>query len=279
MTTQKPVEKRPRGRPRSPFTDTSGSTIQSLERGLLVLGELSRTSRMSLSDLAAETGLPASTLHRILITFEKHGFTDLDEATQTWRIGVEAFRVGSSFLRQTNLAELGRGVMRQLMDETDETVNLAIPDKTEVVFIAQVETQQPIRAFFRPGTRSPMHASGIGKALLAAMPETAAEQVIQKAGLEAFTDKTLASRAELLADLAQIRQRGWSVDDEERHTGMRCVAATIFDSLGDPVAGVSVSGPTARISPDAIARLGPAVQRAAFALSEALGGTHPDQPD
>src|SRR6056297_2907645 len=160
-------ERRPRGRPRSPFADPSGQTIQALDRGLAVLRTLAGDGGgENLSDLSLRLGLPASTLHRILLTLQAQEFARYDEATQSWAVGVEAFRTGSSFLRQTNLLEAGRPVMQRLMEQTGETANMAIPDRTEVVFIGQVETHQPIRAFFRPGTRGAMHASGIGKALL-----------------------------------------------------------------------------------------------------------------
>lgn len=265
-------ERRPRGRPKSPFADSGGATIQALERGLVVLKTLARENGQTLSELSLRIGLPVSTLHRVLQTLEAHRFVRFDEPSQTWNVGVEAFRTGSRFLRQTNLLESGREAMRQLMEETGETANMAIRDRTEVVFIAQVETHQPIRAFFRPGSRGALHASGIGKALLAAMPRPEAERLLGRTGLERFTAKTLDSTETLFADLRATAERGWAVDDEERYIGMRCVAATIYDSLGEPVAGISVSGPTARLDAAAMASLGPLVLRAARTVSESIGG-------
>ena len=84
-----------------------------------------------------------------------------------WRVGVETFRAGSAFARGVKVVEMGRAAMRQVMNQSGETANLAIEDGGEVVFVSQVECHEPIRAFFRPGTRAPMHASGIGKSLLA----------------------------------------------------------------------------------------------------------------
>jgi IclR family acetate operon transcriptional repressor len=263
---------KPRGRPKSPFTDSGGTTIQALDRGLTVLRTLAEENGRGLSDLAQILDLPVSTLHRILLTLEGQRFVRFDEPTQTWNIGVEAFRTGSRFLRQTNLLETGRPAMRRLMEATGETANMAIPDGGEVVFIGQVETHQPIRAFFRPGTRSPLHASGIGKALLSSLPRREAERRLAQTGLERFTDKTLTSAEALSADLEAAARRGWAIDDEERYLGMRCVAATIFDSFGDPVGGISVSGPTARLDAAAMAVLGPTVLRAAQDVSESIGG-------
>ncbi len=267
--------RRPRGRPRSPFTEGTGGTVQALDRGLQVLRALAQEQGLGLSELAARTGLPVSSLHRILATLEAQGFARLDVLGQTWAVGVEAFRIGAAFARQTSLLEVGRSVMQRLMHSSGETVNMAIPDGPEVVFIGQVETHQPIRAFFRPGTRSAMHASGIGKALLAAMPAAEAEAMLTRTGMEAFTAQTRTNPAAILAERSETAARGWALDDEERHLGMRCVAAAIHDQSGAPVAGISISGPTVRLDRAAIGRHGPAVAEAAAAVTDGIGGQMP----
>jgi IclR family acetate operon transcriptional repressor len=275
MTDQTTPKRRGRGRPKSAFTDSSTSTIQALDRGLAVLSALARDGGGTLSDLSMRLGMPASTAHRVLATLDKHGFVDIDEETQTWRVGLEAFRVGSAFMQRTNLLEVGRSTMRDLMEQTGETANMGILDADHVVFIGQVETHNPIRAFHRPGSRGPMHASGIGKALLAAMPQPEAERLLTRTGLQSFSDKTLTSRESLLNDMAATRQRGWSFDDEERYEGMSCVAAVIYDGYGAPVAGISVSGPSARFAAGTLPSLGAAVKAAAAEVTDRIGGLMP----
>src|SRR5690606_34392357 len=154
-------------------------------------------------------------------------------------------------------------VMRDLMAASGETVNLGIADDDDVVFISQVETHENIRAFFRPRTRAPMHASGIGKALLAQMPEQRVRRILKRKGLPAFTERTITDSRKLSAELARIRARGWAVDNEERTLGMRCVAAPIFNEFGEAVAGLSISGPAVRIPDNRLGELGPQVARAA----------------
>lgn len=234
---------------------------------------LSKERAATLTDLALRIGMPPSSAYRLLVTMQKHGFADFDEATQEWAIGVEAFQVGTSFMQRTSLIEVGREVMQRLMDDTGETANLAIGDGGDVVFIGQVETPNPIRAFFPPGTRSPMHASGIGKALLAELSRSEVEKILQKNGLPEFTPKTLTSPDALFADLEATRERGWSFDDEERYSGMRCVASPIFDAFGKTIAGVSVSGPTARFPDHVVSEIGPKVRRAAHTITERMGGS------
>jgi IclR family acetate operon transcriptional repressor len=211
----------------------------------------------------------------VLATLEKHGYVDMDEASQTWRVGLEAFRVGARFMQRTNLLEVGRASMRVLMAETGETANLGILDSDHVVFIGQVETHNPIRAFHRPGSQGPMHASGIGKALLAAMPRAEVEGLLRRTGLEAFAPKTLTAPEALLADLEATRARGWSFDNEERYEGMSCIAAVIYDGFREPIAGISVSGPSARFTPAALPGLGAAVVAAAAEVTAQIGGEAP----
>ncbi|QGX97452.1 IclR family transcriptional regulator [Roseovarius faecimaris] len=264
--------KRTRGRPRKHHTDADTGTVQALDRGLHLLSLLSREHRITLSNLAMQAGMPPSTAHRLLMTLQSQKFADFDETTQEWMIGVEAFRIGSGFLRRINLVEASRDVMHNLMTRTGETANLAIADDGDVVFVSQVETYHPIRAFFRPGARSAMHASGAGKALLAQLSKEELERLLQKKGLPEFTPKTLTRPDALIADLEQSRKRGWAFDDEERYAGMRCIAAPVFNAYGAAVAGISVSGPTVRFDEERIQRFSLEVRRAAAELTEKIGG-------
>lgn len=216
--------------------------------------------------------MPPSTAHRLLTTMQRHAVTEFNENTQEWMIGIESFRIGSAFLERTNLVEAARDVMRRLTDETGETSNLAISEAGDVVFVSQVEAHSPIRAFFRAGTRGYMHASGIGKALLAELSRTDVELILQRKGLPEFTEGTLTRPDELFADLETTRSRGWALDDEERELGMRCVASPIFNPFGEAVAGISVSGPSVRFNERALPEFGAAVRRSAQEITERIGG-------
>ncbi len=149
------------------------------------------------------------------------------------------------------------------MRETGETSNLGVEVKDEVVFLAQVETHEAIRAFFPPGTKGAMHSSGIGKALLAWYPPEKVAGIVARRGLQKFTTLTLTSESALMRDLARTRERGFSIDDQERAEGMRCVAAPIFNAHGEPVAGLSVSGPAFRMGLSDATRFGALVRAAA----------------
>lgn len=270
-----PSEKRSRGRPRGAGSGTDTQSVQSLDRAIALMKLVAAGSGLSLTEVSQQAGLAPSTAYRMLTTLQAHGMLEFAENDQLWFIGIETFRIGAAFLRRRKLAEQGRSIIQELMAESGETANLAVADEDCVVFVSQVETHEAIRAFFRPGTRSPLHASGIGKAILAYMAPRERDALLKRLTLEVFTDKTHATPASLLGDLLGIRARGFSVDDEERNLGMRCVAAPVFNEFGEPVGGVSISGPTVRVTDAKIARLGPRVHAAARALTDAMGGLFP----
>ena len=261
---------RKRGRPRSTPADQGGS-VQALDRAFDILDLLADTGGATLSQLAEGAQQSPSTVHRILGTLAARGIVENDPQTQSWTIGRATFRLGSAFMRRSGIVERARPVLRGLMEATGETANLGILNGDAVMFISQVETHETIRAFFPPGTRSALHASGIGKALLAYARPAVVEALLDRPAMQRFTDQTITSPEAMRAELARIRVCGYALDNEERTSGMRCIAAPVFDLTGEAVAGVSVSGPTHRIGAGHVKTLGAAVVEAARQLSEALG--------
>ena len=266
--------KRGRGRPRAWDDKGDQNTIKSLDRALEVLIKLGELQGATLSELATELGESPATVYRVLSTFQGRGFVDFDEQGQTWNVGPTAFMTGSHFLRRTSLVERARPIMRHLMEATGETANLGIERDGKVLFLGQVETHATIRAFFPPGTASAMHSSGIGKALLSRMDDARQRQVLAASKLEQFTPFTLTDPEAMIADLRTARARGYAFDGEERNIGMRCIAAPVFNVYGEAVAGISVSGPTARITDDRIDALARDVMVSAERLTKAIGGNH-----
>lgn len=266
-----PSTNRLRGRPKEHSDDASQVTIRTLDRALDVLAIVAEKSGLSLSDIASALSQSPSTTHRVLATLERRGFVQIDPVRQLWRIGPAAFQIGSAFLRDGGVVERARPTMHSLMEATGETANLGIERSGVVLFLSQVETHETIRAFFPPGVQSPMHASGVGKALLSRYDAEKLEIFFQHASLERFTGRTIVAPEALLDDLAESRSRGYAFDDEERNLGMRCIAAPVRNVYNETVAGISVSGPTSRITDARIGEIGAQVAGAAEALSISLG--------
>ena len=249
LQTDPNTPRRARGRPRGWDDKTAQNTIKSLDRAMEIFEYLSTAQGKPLSALAAELKQSPATVYRVLVTLETRGLVEFDADEQLWYVGSSAFVIGARFLRRTSLVDRARPILRKLMEGTGETANLGVEKGGMVLFLNQVETHESIRAFFPPGTLSEMHASGIGKALLAFMER---DRFLRWSGgrrLDAFTEHTFVTPEALAADLQRTRLRGYAIDAEEKNIGMRCIAAPVFDMNREAVAGISVSGPTSRIGP------------------------------
>ncbi|WP_350334376.1 HTH-type transcriptional regulator BhcR [Coralliovum pocilloporae] len=266
-----PPSLRRKGRPKNFDTDTTTSRIQALDRALDVMDALAEAQGLTLTELAGALNQSPATIYRVLSTLEARQIVEMDPVDQAWHMGSAAFRLGSSFLARNNVAERSRPEMHELMRLTGETSNLGIERNDEVMFVGQVETPQSIRAFFPLGTISPMHASGIGKALLSCYQPERLDRYLRDAALERFTTHSITEPEVLRADLEKVRERGWALDDEEKADGMRCVAAPITNIYGEAIAGISVSGPAMRMTNDRLAEIGQWVSDAAKRVSLSMG--------
>lgn len=255
--------------------DRSGN-VQVLGRAMAILNHLAQVDGgASLTEVGNAVGLAASTTHRLLTSLESERYVRFDAETKLWAVGVQAFIAGHGFLRTRDWVRMARPHMRALMEASGETVNLAIEDLGNAVYLSQVECREMMRTFARLGARVPMHCSGVGKALLSALDDRALSRHISRHGLMQMTARTVTSLADLKADLAGVRMRGYAIDDEEHAVGLRCVAATIFNEHGDPMGAVSLSGPMARITDSRIGPLGDLAHDAARRIMGEIGGRIP----
>lgn len=253
----------------------SGDQVQSLVRAFTLLNRIAESpdNGATLTDLAQQVGLPASTAHRLLTTLEQERYVKFNPEGRLWSVGVQAFVTGCSFTKTRSLAAIARPHMRHLMEESEETVNLAVENEGEAVYLAQAECRQIMRVFARPGMRVPLHCSGVGKAILSELSDKRLSKILHQHGMPRLTVKTITTPSSLRADLDRVRAVGYAVDDEEHAVGLRCIAAPIFDETGDVIAAISASGPMVRIVEERIAQLGALVLETAREISAAMGAT------
>lgn len=236
--------------------------VKTLERGLGVLEALGELGEAGLSPLAKRTGLSKSTLYRLLQTLARRGF--VEEEGGVYRVGPRAFAVGQAYPSK-NLLGAARPEMEALARETGESVNLAVMAGTEALYLDQAEGTKLVRLFTAPGSRAPLHATGVGKVFLAyrGVPEGLV--------LVPYTPHTLRHQEDLERELAQVRAMGYALDNEEKELGVRCVAVPVFGPGGGVVAALSLSAPASRLSPEEAHRLAPRVMEAARRVSLRLG--------
>jgi IclR family acetate operon transcriptional repressor len=257
--------------------DSRDGGVQSVDRALLIIETLAEDDEgYRLTDLAVRTGLSPSTVHRLLTTLEKRRFVQFDRDESMWHIGAQSFAVGSTFVRRRNFVTQALPYLRKLRDQTRETANLAAVDDGTMVVLTRVESREIMRSVTKVGGRVPMVASGLGKALLSTYSEQDVFAIIQREGMPRLTSKSIVRAGELCKSLHDIRQQGYSVDDEEALIGLRCVSAVVYDDCSEPLAAISVSGKASRVPNDRLPVLGKLVQEVAAELTKALGGTMPD---
>jgi len=250
--------------------------VQSVDRALSIIETLAQDDEgYRLSDLAIRTGLSTSTAHRLLTTLEKRRFVQFDRTESKWHVGAQSFSVGATFARRRNFAAQAMPYLRKLRDQTRETANLAVVDDESIIVLARIESREIMRSLTKVGGRVAMVASGVGKAVLATYPDDDVSAIIRRHGMPRLTEKSIIRASDLFRELAIIRKQGYAVDDEEARMGLRCVAAVVFNDCSEPLAAISVSGMTSRVTEERLPEVGKAVREVAAELTAAIGGVMP----
>jgi DNA-binding IclR family transcriptional regulator len=244
--------------------------LQSLERAVSVLEMLGECDTpLSLAEICRRMQMHKSTVHRSLMVLER---SLLIERTQDdrFRLGLKLYELGSRAVEQVDLRARIRPILRQLSTQIGETVHLGVLHKTSVIYLDKAEPNRRICMSSKTGGSNPVYCTSMGKAMLAFLPPEAAEQIIKRIHFVRYTAKTLCSREELLKALDRVRQRGYSVDDEEIELGVRCVGAPVFNQNHMPIAAVSISGPSSRLRAQNVPATAQLLMRCCSEISRSL---------
>ncbi|MGH3097066.1 MAG: IclR family transcriptional regulator [Streptosporangiales bacterium] len=221
--------------------------VKSAERTLQVLDLLTARERaLTFTEIGAVLDVPVSSLHGLLRTLVACGWVEYGETTREYALGIRALEAGNAYTRSFGLPDRARPLMTRIRDEIDETVQLAVLDGRFNVYVAKVDGGHALRLASEVGRRLPAHATGLGKVLLASLDPRELTDLLGGVRLERYTGSTMADLPALRRYLAEVRRRGYALDNEEYSVGVRCVAAPVCDSEGRTVAAMSVSVPTAR---------------------------------
>ncbi|BCJ87609.1 IclR family transcriptional regulator [Effusibacillus dendaii] len=224
--------------------------VKSVERAMHILEQVSLARNgVGVTELANEMKMQKSTVHRVLSTLSRLGYIQQDPETERYKLGYKLLEVSSRLLSSLDVRREAMPYLQQLADLTNEVIHLVVLDKGDVVYIEKVEGTETIRMHSRVGHRAPVHCTGVGKAILAHLPEAQVREIIRQYGMEPHTPHTIANLDDLLDNLQLIREQGFALDLEENELGITCVAAPIHDHTGKVVASISVSAPTHRMQP------------------------------
>lgn len=245
----------------------------SLERALHILVELAG-GQASISELGRRLDVHRTTSLRLLRTLEEERFVRRTEDGQ-YRLGPRMAMLAHAALEGLDVRAAAAEHLRALGDKHGHTVHLAAMEGRSVIYLDKVESRHAIRMYSRIGATAPLHATGVGKVLLAFSPTAERDQLLGDSPFQQCTPNTRSTREDLDRDLALAAERGWTVDDAEHEEFIHCIAAPVFDASGDVTAAVSISVPRMVLNHDELLDMVPDLLATADAISEELGWVRP----
>jgi len=226
---------------------------------------------LGVSDISRALDLKKATTHRLLASLRRRGVVEQDGRSRRYRLGLKLWELGQLATTQVDWLERIRPLLQQLTDRVGETTHLAVLNDGQVLYVDKVESTRSLRMPSQVGRRLPAHCTGVGKALLAFLPEEVVRTLIERRGMPSFTPGTITDPTVLEQELALIRARGYSIDNEEIEEGLVCIGAPVRDHTSRVVAAVSIAGPSSRVRPETIEGHARSVVELAAAMSAALG--------
>ncbi|SDS39274.1 IclR family transcriptional regulator [Microlunatus soli] len=247
-------------------TKTSGG-VQSVERAFFLLELLADNGDLSLTELSNSIELPAPTTHRLLKTLVSLGYVR-QLPNRRYSLGLGLVRMAGRV--DTQFGPVAKPHLELLARETGESANLAVLESDMMVYIAQAPSPHAMRMFTEVGHRAYTHSTGVGKAILAQLPEQQVDRIVGRAGMPAATTKTIVDPAKLRTELARVRRQGYAMDNGEQENGVSCYAVPV---TGVPISmAISISGPAFRITKDLGRKAVPLLQEEATKLAAELAG-------
>jgi DNA-binding IclR family transcriptional regulator len=251
---------------------TKTPSVPALQRGLAILERIANSRRgLTFAQLARFFDFPKSSVHTLVLTLEREGYLQRDDATGRYMTGRKLVHIAGMTLDGLVVRERAAPLLRTLVADTGMTAHLAVLDRHEVTVVAKVDRPGVHRIATWVGKRMDVHCTSLGKCLVAHLPDEQVDRLINDRGLLRHNEHTIVSPERLKQELARTRALGYAVDDEEEELGGRCVGAPVWDRDGRVVAAVSVAGGIDQITADTLATIAAQVMAAAMAISKELG--------
>jgi IclR family KDG regulon transcriptional repressor len=248
------------------------TTLHSVRNAARLLKEFTRGNQeLGVTELSRRLGISKSTAHRLLATLTEERLLEQDPDSGVYRLGLAMYELGASVALHTDLHHACAPVIEQLATATRETIQVAVLDGREVVYVERRDSLQALRIFGRIGHRNDAYCTSTGKVLLAFLPPEQLEQVLDGWVLTARTEHTITSLPRLRQELEVVRARGWAENLNEVEIGVASVAAPIRNGYGEVIAALSVAGPLQRLTPDSLKRFARPTVEAGLTISRRLG--------
>jgi len=246
--------------------------IQSVERAADILELfLISESELSVKEISQKLSLSKSTAHGLIKTLDHRGYLQQNPDNLKYRLGMKLFELGNFIGNHLDIRGISQPIIKALVEELMETVHLVVRERDEVIYVEKVDGPRALRIYSQVGKRAPIHCTGVGKAILAYQDEKEIERILSSTLLESFTARTITDKDDIKNELKVIKKQGFSIDDEEIELGLKCIAAPIFDHLGNVIASISCASPKMRLDEERLPKVIVGIKRAASEISNSLG--------
>jgi IclR family acetate operon transcriptional repressor len=248
----------------------TANSVAVIDKALDLLECLSDGQPRTVAELSEAAGISKAAAYRILHTFERRGLVVTYERIRRYTIGHGLLAYAEAARRFDRLLAAARPIMHELWTHSGETVNLGIRSRDRVLYLEVIESSRGLRATGQAGSLDALHSTALGKAMLSRLPDEELVRIVGRAELKARTVHTVTEPNVLLGAIARVRIDGFAVDNEENEIGMRCVAAPIVTTEGQAIGALSISGPTSRITGEAVHELAALLSAACPKIVDAL---------
>ena len=226
--------------------EKKGVIVQSVARALTMVSCFANDAELGISEIAERMDLSKSTTYGLINTLTVFGYLEQTESKK-YRLGLKLFELGNLVQSRMDIRMEAKPYCQLLADKYRTTVHLATFSEDEIIYIDKVDNNSSVVVYSQIGKRAPMYCTGVGKAILAFLPEEYVEKYVASTSLLPVTEHTITTREKLLEELSKIRERGYAADDEEIEPGLHCIAAPIFNHKRQPRMAISLSFPYGRI--------------------------------
>jgi len=245
-------------------------SVQSIERAFELIEALCSQEELGITQLSQSLGMSKTTIFRLLSTLELIGLVKQGSSGK-YSLTLKLFEMGSQVVNRMGIRKVAAPFLEKLFNDCNETVNLAVLDHHEIIFIERWECREPLRIGVDVGTRVPAYSSGLGKAILANLPKEEFSRLFNQITFQRFTPNTIVDPILFEHELARIREQGYSIDNAEYVEGILCLGAPVFSHRGTVVAAISIAAPAVRMTGNTLQSLIPQVRETARLISERLG--------
>ncbi|MGO1820408.1 MAG: IclR family transcriptional regulator [Senegalia sp. (in: firmicutes)] len=248
------------------------NVVQSVDRALSIMEVLSDYDEgLGITEISTKIDLHKSTVYRLLGTLIYKGFVKQDKATNKYKITFKLFELGNKAIENIDILSIARPYIEELMEKVNEVVHLVLLEDEEIIYIDKVESHNTIRMHSNIGKRSPAYSTSVGKAIMAYLNEDRIKEIWNNSDIKKHTEHTITDFDKFIEELEGIRKIHYAIDDQENELGVRCIGAPIFNHKSEPIAAISISGPTSRVTRESVEKTAEWVIKYAKFISKELG--------